>query len=357
MRFLIAPDGFKGGMSSSEFCSAAKYSLEKRGYETYCLPLTDGGDGFVSTFTDILGGDTLVCRVTDPNFFIKNARYGVKGDTAIIGAAECCGLAKTMIKNPLYATSYGLGEAVDLAKKLNKKKIVIGLGGSATNDGGAGVVCALGGRFFDKNGEEFTPVGNTLKDIERIDLTDFDEKIAGMEFTVLADVKNPLLGKDGCSYRYAMQKGAKEEELAELEENMKHFAEKTAFLNVSPDFPGAGAAGGLGYCFKAFFKAEIVSGAEYALDESGFDEKLSRCDAVITGEGKFDDTSFEGKICSAVIDRAKRAGKKVYVMCGLNATDRRDVIEINDRQASLADNIRHSAENLQKVLEKTEFDL
>lgn len=355
MRFLIAPDGFKGGMSSSEFCSAAKYSLEKSGDETESLPLTDGGDGFVTTFTDILGGDTLVCRVTDPNFFIKNARYGVKGDTAIIGAAECCGLAKTMIKNPLYTTSYGLGEAVDLAKKLNKKKIVIGLGGSATNDGGAGVVCALGGRFFDKNGEEFTPVGNTLVDIEKIDLTDFNEKIAGMEFTVLTDVKNPLLGENGCSYRYAKQKGAKEEELPELEENMKNFAEKTAFLNVSPDFHGAGAAGGLGYCFKAFFKAEIVSGAEYVLDASGFDEKLSRCDAIITGEGKFDDTSFSGKICSAIIDRAKKAGKKVYVFCGRNETDRQDVIEINDREASLADNIRRSAENLQKAIERTDF--
>lgn len=355
MRFLIAPDGFKGGMSSAEFCSAAKYSLEKSGYETESLPLTDGGDGFVTAFTDILGGDTLVCRVTDPNFFIKNARYGVKDDVAIIGAAECCGLAKTMIKNPLYTTSYGLGEAVDLAKKLNKKKIVIGLGGSATNDGGAGVVCALGGRFFDKNGEEFTPVGNTLIDIEKIDLTDFNEKIAGMEFTVLTDVKNPLLGEDGCSYRYAKQKGAKEEELSELEENMKRFAEKTDFLNVSPDFPGAGAAGGLGYCFKAFFKAELVPGAEYVLDKSGFDEKLSRCDAVITGEGKFDDTSFSGKICSAVIDRAEKAGKKVFVLCGRNETDRQDVIEINDREASLADNIRRSAENLQKAIERTDF--
>ncbi len=355
MRILIAPDGFKGGMSSAEFCSAAKYSLEKSGYETESLPLTDGGDGFVSIFTDILGGDTLVCRVTDPNFFIKNARYGVKDDIAVIGAAECCGLAKTMIKNPLYATSYGLGEAIDLAKKLNKKKIVIGLGGSATNDGGAGVVCALGGKFFDKNGEEFTPVGNTLKDIEKIDLTDFDEKINGMEFIALTDVNNPLLGEYGCCYRYAKQKGAKEEELPELEENMKCFVEKTAFLNVSPDFPGAGAAGGLGYCFKAFFKAKIVPGAEYVLDASGFDEKLSRCDAVITGEGKFDDTSFSGKICSAVIGRAKKAGKKVYVLCGRNETDRQDVIEINDREASLADNIRHSAENLQKTIEKTDF--
>lgn len=355
MRILIAPDGFKGGMSSTEFCSAAKYSLEKSGYETECLPLTDGGDGFVNIFTDILGGDTLVCRVTDPNFFIKNARYGVKDDIAIIGAAECCGLAKTMIKNPLYATSYGLGEAIDLAKKLNKKKIVIGLGGSATNDGGAGAVCALGGRFFDKNGEEFTPVGNTLKDIDKIDLTGFNEKIGGLEFVVLTDVNNPLLGKEGCCYRYAIQKGAKEEELSELEENMKHFAEKTAFLNVSPDFPGAGAAGGLGYCFKAFFKAVMVSGAEYVLDVSGFDEKLSRCDAVITGEGKFDDTSYSGKICSAVIDRTTKAGKKVFVFCGQNATDRRDVTEINDKSSSLADNIRHSAENLQKTIEKTDF--
>lgn len=353
MRILLAPGSFKGGLKSTEFCAAAQMKLNKLGHETTAIPMTDGGDGFVEIFTGLVGGDLLMCRVTDPNFFIKNVRYGVKDDMVIVGVSECCGLAKTMIKDPLYATSYGLGEAISLAKKLNKHKVVVGLGGSATNDGGAGMVCALGGKFFNSDGQEFTPVGNTLKDIDRIDLDDFFKTIEGMGFLALTDVDNPLLGKEGCSYTFSAQKGAKGEEIEELEQNMRHFAEKTACLGTSPDFAGAGAAGGIGYCLKAFFKGEIKSGAEYVLDKAGFDDKLADCDCVITGEGAFDDTSLRGKLCGEVLRRAKKAGKKAYVFCGEKKTDAPYVVAINRPECSRDENIRNSFDNLQEAIGRT----
>ncbi|MGN1042395.1 MAG: glycerate kinase, partial [Christensenellales bacterium] len=283
-----------------------------------------------------------------------NVRYGVKDDVAVVGVAECCSLAKTMIKNPLYTTSYGLGEAISLAKKLNKKRVYVGLGGSATNDGGAGAVCALGGRFFNKEGEEFTPTGNTLREIERIELDDFYKNIEGMSFVALSDVKNPLIGKDGCSFTYAAQKGAVGEEIDELEKNMEHFAEKTAFLGVSPYFEGAGAAGGLGYCLKAFFGAEIVSGADFILDSGRFDERIADCDCVITGEGCYDATSQNGKVCAVVMKRAERFNKKALVFCGeKKGTSDARIVAINSAEKTLAQNIADAAENLDAAIRRT----
>ncbi len=347
MKFFIVPDSFKGGLDSTVFCSLSRSTLTSLGHDVDTLPISDGGDGFVQSLSAILGAETLMCRVTDSNFFIKNVRYGVKDKTAIVGVSECCGLARAMIKDPSFATSYGVGEVISLAKKLNKNKIYIGLGGSATNDGGAGILCALGAKFFDKDGEIFTPVGNTLGQIESIDLTDFRKNIEGLEVIAVCDVKSPLLGEKGCTYQFARQKGAKEEDLPILEENMRHFAEKTAFLGVNPDLPGMGAAGGIGYCLAAFFGAKTVT-ADHILDLADFDNRVADCDIIVTGEGRYDGTSGEGKLVSKVTNRNQ--GKPTYVFCGDSDIEGEYVVVLNDREKSLQENVKDTALHLERKL-------
>lgn len=354
MNFLVAPDSFKGGMKAKEFCFTAKRVLESKGHTINCIPMTDGGEGCTEIITEIMGGKLLTCKASDANFFRKDARYGVCGDTAVTAVSECAYLPETMIKNPVYTTSSGLGEIIKLCRALGKKKVIIGLGGSATNDGGAGAVAALGGKFFDANGRDFIPVGGTLKDIVKIDLSEFLKNIEGMSFIALTDVKNPLLGDNGCSKIFAPQKGANREEVEILEANMRHYATQTAFLGVNHDFEGAGAAGGLGYCFKAFFNAEICLGADYVMEISGFEDKLISADVVITGEGKYDRTSVMGKICGKVKAAADSAGKKSVIFCGVaeDCVKSEFVVEINDNNSTLKENIAHSVENLSVALEK-----
>lgn len=346
MKFLVAPDSFKGGMKSTRFCAIAEQKLQEYGHDAACVPMTDGGEGCTEIITAVMGGRLLECKATDANFFRRSCRYGLFGDTAVTAVSECAYIADTLIKNPLFTTTYGLGEIIGLARSLNRKKIVVGLGGSATNDGGAGLICALGGRFFDAGGASFVPVGGTLKNIASADLTDFYRNIEGMSFIVLADVDNPLLGERGCSRVFAPQKGARGADIEEAETNMQCFAAQTAFLNTDPNFPGAGAAGGLGYCFKAFFGAEIISGADYLFAITGFDKLLGECGAAITGEGKYDRTSDMGKICSRVSEKAALAGKRTYIFCGERETERDGVYEINRRGLGLEDNIARSEEHL-----------
>lgn len=272
-------------------------TLREDGHTVDCL--SENTENFLETASTVLGAETLICRVTDPNFFIKNVRYGIKDDAVFIGVSECCGLKKTMIKNPLYTTSYGVGEVISLARKLNKKRVFLGLGGGAVNDCGAGIVCALGGRFFDKTGEEITPVGNTLCDIATMDLTDFYNNIEGMTFTVLYDEDYFLTGENGCVARSAESKGAKGADSDILEKNVEHFAEITSVLGVNPDFVGSGAGGGLGYCFKAFFKGEVVPYKEFLLQN--IQSKMENCDCLLISEGN-----------DGFVKKAEELGKTVF---------------------------------------------
>lgn len=260
--------------------SDLRASIGEEGHTVECL--SDNTENFLETASVVLGAETLICRVTDPNFFIKNVRYGIKDDAVFISISECCGLKKTMIKNPLYTTSYGVGEVVSLAKKLNKKRVFLGLGGGAVNDCGAGIICALGGRFFDKEGEEITPVGNTLCDISAMDLTDFYKNIEGMTFTALYEEDYFLTGKNGCVALSAERKGAKGADSELLEKNVAHFAEITSSLGVNHDFVGSGAGGGLGYCFKAFFKGKVLPYKEFLLQNVR--NKMENCDCVLLSE-------------------------------------------------------------------------
>ncbi len=355
MKFLVIPDSFKGSISSTEFCEIAKKSLRiDASDEIECYPICDGGEGSVDCLTKIFDGKVVTAPATDGNLFKRKAIYGYDKEKAFISVAETSGLAKTLIKDPFVTTTMGMGEQILQAKHLGKKKFILCLGGSSTNDGGAGLVYALGGKFLNDRGETFLPTGGNLSEISSIDLTDFYKNIDGSEFIAMCDVVNPLLGENGCTYVYAPQKGAKKpEERDKLEHNMKVFAEKTAFLGVDPFTPGAGAAGGLGYCVLAFLKGKIVRGIDFILDAIDFKTKAMSSDAIITGEGKYDASTSYGKAVRGIMDRASELGKDVYVFCGKNDVpgDKR-VRELNDPDMSLQDNMRMTAEHLKTALEQ-----
>ena len=359
MNFLVVPDSFKGSLTSEKICALSKTMILKKFPSSIvnAYPAADGGEGSVETITAITNGKTVGGKVNDGNFFVKNATYGVNGDTAYISIANSSGLPDTMIKNPEFTTSYGFGQQIKQAIGLGKRKICLCLGGSSTNDGGAGAAVALGAKFINANGEEFTPTGGNLKDIVTADFTELKKIINGIEFCALCDVKNPLLGKNGCSYIYAPQKGAKSETvLEELDKNMEHYAKIVCGENVE-DFEGGGAAGGLGFFVKAVLGGELVPGAQYFLDLINFDENAKNADYIITGEGKFDATSNQGKICGSIGKRCEDLGKKATVFCGVTDAEIlpngiRKIYEINDENKTLQENMSASEENFINTFEK-----
>ncbi len=355
MKFLVIPDSFKGSISSEEFCEIAKRSLRSdENDEVECYPICDGGEGSIDCLTKIFDGKIVAAPATDGNLLKRKAIYGYDKTKAFIAVAETSGLAKTLIKDPFVTTTMGMGEQILQARHLGKKEIILCLGGSSTNDGGAGLVYALGGKFYNHNGENFLPTGGNLSEIFSIDLTDFYKNIAGLHFTAMCDVTNPLLGENGCSYVYAPQKGAKNaNEVTRLEQNMKDFAQKTSFLGIDPSTPGTGAAGGLGYCVLAFLKGKLIRGIDYILDSINFKTKAASSDAIITGEGKYDASTSYGKAVRGIMDRAKAVGKNVYVFCGKNEVpDDKRVHELNDPLLSLQDNMDMTARHLETALKQ-----
>ena len=361
MKIIIVPDSFKGGAEAKKVCEICESVLRREipDAETECIPGFDGGEGSVENYLEISAGKAVGGKIQDGNFFIRNGIYAVSNEEAFIAISNSSGLAKTMIKDPAFTTSYGFGQQISQAIKLGKKRIILALGGSSTNDGGAGAAVALGAKFYNGKGEEFIPTGGTLKEIVKVDTEVLKEKIKGIEFIGLCDVENPLTGEDGCSYTYGGQKGAKSKERRdELEENMKYYAEATSFSGVSPKERMTGAAGGLGYFIKAFLKGKLVSGAEWFFEKVKFKEKAKDADYIISGEGKFDETSLRGKICGKVIEYAKESDKKVIILCGEKEKgffieDKNiKIYEINEKDKSKEENIRESENNLRKAIEE-----
>ena len=357
MKFLLVPDSFKGSMSAQKVCKVWTEEISKAfpDAEIKAFPACDGGEGTVENLSSILGGKKINITATDGNFERKKASYAIVNKTAYIAVANTSGLPETKIKDPKLTTTLGFGEQIKDAIGRGCDEVVLSLGGSSTNDGGAGASCALGARFYDKE-EAFVPTGGSLDKIDRIDLNAFDKSIENVRFLGLCDVKNPLTGKDGCSYVYAKQKGAESAESRdELEKNMLAYAEKTAFLNVPKETEGAGAAGGLGYFVKAFLKGKLISGADYFLDLIKFDEECADADYILCGEGKFDATSDSGKICGKIIERAVKHGKKTTVFCGIaEKTDGEDVsvYEISDKTKPLSYNMTNAVRNLRRTAKR-----
>ncbi|WP_344886702.1 glycerate kinase [Nonomuraea antimicrobica] len=325
---LVAPDKFKGSLTAAEVASRVSAGL---GVPTVELPVADGGDGTVDAA--VAGGfSRITIEVTGPTGERVPASYAWHAaDTAVVELAEASGLRRLPGEpEPLTATSYGTGELIADAVRRGAKRIVLGLGGSACTDGGAGLAQALGARLLDADGHDLPRGGAALRKLARIDLSGFLD-VAGVEFVVASDVDNPLLGPHGAAAVYGPQKGATADDVATLEAGLARLAAVATATHglmgaVEHDgvpramgvagAPGAGAAGGVGFAALAFLHAEIRPGIDYLLDLLGFGEHVKGARLVITGEGSLDEQSLRGKAPIGVAQAAARAGVPVVAVCG-----------------------------------------
>ncbi len=327
MRILLAPDSFKGSLSALQVCSTVSSAIKAQMPDCTvdCIPVADGGEGTVDSFVYSCHAAVESVQVTAPDFRKVTAKFAVMGDTAVIETAQASGLPLTGATNdPVLATTYGSGELIKAALDRGCRKIVLGIGGSATNDGGIGLASALGARFTDINSEAVTLNGMGASKVDKIDLSNMDSRLADCRITVLCDVENPLYGENGAAYIYAPQKGADEAKVIFLDNALRNLG-KAVKKCIGVDYAsdsGSGAAGGMGYGLKAFLGAELQSGAGTVLDLCGFDERVESADLIITGEGRFDSQSLMGKVPGRIIGRA--GGKPVVVLCGTSLLDGAD---------------------------------
>ena len=329
MRVVIAPDSFKGSLSAWEVAQAVERGVKRAvpNCETVLVPLSDGGEGLVEALVEATEGTYHELQVKGPLGEPVWAKLGVLGDgeTAVIEMAQASGL--TLIpeekRNPLLTTTYGTGELIRLALDLGCINLIIGLGGSATNDGGAGMAQALGVQLLDDVGEEVGLGGAELARLASIDISGLDSRISEVKIQVACDVTNPLTGPQGASAVYGPQKGATPEMVEQLDKALANYAEvirKDLGIDVE-HVPGAGAAGGLGAGLLAFLKGELVSGIELVLNTVNFRAEADTADLVFTGEGKFDAQSAYGKVPIGVARASKPKGVPVVVLAGSVALD------------------------------------
>ncbi|MCR3955206.1 MAG: glycerate kinase [Gudongella sp.] len=323
MKILIAADSFKGSATTMEVADR----IEK-GYLRICpegeiakLPMADGGEGTVETLVSGMDGELIYEEVTGPLGERVKAKYGVVQDEiAIIEMAEASGLVlvEEEKRNPTLTTTYGTGELILSALERGFRRIYVGIGGSATNDGGMGMAKALGYRFLDRDGNDLAEGGGSLGQLDRVDRSKVTPLLKDARITVMCDVENPLLGPDGAAFVYGPQKGADPEMVKLLDNNLSHLAEiLKSDLNVAiADILGSGAAGGLGGGLVAFCGADLKPGIEMVLDILRFDDRLKDVDLVITGEGRIDGQSVKGKVPAGVAKRAKKLNKPVVAIAG-----------------------------------------
>ena len=321
--FILVPDSFKGTLSAIEVCNIMKSSIKNlyKDANIISVPVADGGEGTVDAFLYALGGEKKSIWVSDAfNEQKILAHYAMlKDNIAVIEMAACAGLP--LVKNrlePDKTTTFGVGELIIDAINSGAKKIILGLGGSATNDGGCGMAAALGVKFKDKQDQEFIPTGGTLSQIYKIDMNNIYSKIKDIEFISMCDVDNPLCGRLGASAVFAPQKGADEDMVKSLDEGLAHLAKiikRDLHIEVK-DIKGAGAAGGLGAGSIAFLQSKLTKGIDVILDTINFDELVSKADIVFTGEGKFDSQSLHGKVVMGVANRSQKYKTPVIVVTG-----------------------------------------
>ncbi|MDR2157672.1 MAG: glycerate kinase [Clostridiales Family XIII bacterium] len=321
-KVVLIPDSFKGTMSSIEICGIMEKAIWNvfPGAEIVKIPVADGGEGSVDCFLEALGGGKATVPVKGPFFEETEGFYGRLPDgTAVIEMAAAAGLSLAGDKkDPELATSYGVGELIAAALSRGSRRIILGLGGSATNDGGCGMAAALGVRFLNTAGESFIPTGGTMKDIARIDADSLLSAARSADFVTMCDIDNPFFGKNGAAYVFGPQKGADAEAVKRLDGGLMHLAERIRLdlgKDVAP-LPGAGAAGGMGGGSVAFLNAKLTMGIETILDVTHFDETVADADLVISGEGKIDAQSLRGKVVIGIAKRAKRAGVPLIAVVG-----------------------------------------
>jgi glycerate kinase len=324
MKFVLAPDKFKGSLTGLEFCNAVAKGLLKviPDAEVVFLPLADGGDGTIEVANYYLNGDLIQLEVKNPLFQNGLAIYLYASDSkiAFIEMAEASGLklldpTEYDCKN---ATTFGTGQLILDAINRGAKEIILGIGGSATNDCGIGMAAALGYRFLDKKGVDVIPIGASLSQIVTIDDSQVNKDLKDVTFKIACDVTNPLYGKNGAAYVYAQQKGADENDIKILDKGLFDFSKvlDAKFKINSQAVLGGGAAGGMGIAAKVFLNGELISGITLMKELAQFDEKIKNADWIITGEGKLDDQTLSGKTIHGIIEVTKQNNINVAAFCG-----------------------------------------
>ena len=324
MKVVVAIDSLKGSLSSIEAGMAIRDGIlaAKPDAEVIVKPLADGGEGTTDALIEGMNGKRIDLTVTGPMHTPVDAYYGYLADshTAVMEMASAAGitLVPAEEKNPLLATSYGVGEMMNDALQKGCRNFIIGIGGSATNDGGIGMLKALGVRFLDENGEDAGEGGQALAKVEQIDVSGLNPLLKECRIQVACDVNNPLCGENGSTYVYGPQKGVTEDKKKKLDEDMAHFARITSKTlgNDYLDTPGAGAAGGLGFAFLSYIGAALTPGIELILNAVGLEQELSDADVVVTGEGCLDFQTAMGKAPVGVARLAKKYHAKVIAFAG-----------------------------------------
>lgn len=363
MKIVLAPDKFKGSLTGNEFCDAAEAGIKKAMplATIIRMPLADGGDGTIEILKDHLQGELINVTVSDPLFRPIEASYLwlEAQKTAFVEMAEASGmkLLHPEEQNCCKTTTYGTGEFIVKAIEKGATTIILGIGGSATNDCGIGMATALGYRFLATNGEEIHPIGENLGKIHSIDTTNVHPKLTSVKIQIACDVTNPLYGKNGAAYVYGPQKGASPSDVQLLDDGLRHIAHliRQQFNMDVQQLEGSGAAGGMGAGTTVFLHGKLASGIELVKSLLDFDVQIQNANWIITGEGKLDDQTFSGKTIKGVIASAKRQHIPVAVFCGatdlsVEAQEKLGVQYVNaitKSPCNLEHALQHSYENLQ----------
>lgn len=329
MRVVVAIDSFKGSLSSASAGNAVKEAVCRldKDAEVVVKPLADGGEGTVDALASALDSKIVEINVSDPLMRSVKAKYCIlkSSNTAVIEMASASGitLVSAEERNPLETTTYGVGELIKDAINKGCRRFIVGIGGSATNDGGTGMLTALGVRFLDKNGQPISLGAKGLEELYRIDTENAISELRECTFIIACDVKNPLCGKNGCSAVFAPQKGATPDMIVKMDAWLEKYAEITKSVSdkADRDFEGAGAAGGLGFAFLSYTNAALKSGIDIVLEEIKIEEEIKCADIVVTGEGRLDSQTVMGKAPIGVARLAKKYGKKVIAFCGCTTAD------------------------------------
>ncbi len=332
MKIISAIGSFKGTLDSVEINQTVKDFFEPLSISVDAIPVADGGDGLLDSLCSSMKGEYIEVQTVNALGEPITSKIGVAGKTGIVEMALASGLALIDERrlNPLKASTYGTGLLIKHLAFSGFENIILGIGGSATNDGGFGCLSALGFEFYDINGNILKPCGENLKKVVSVSDKNVRNEIKNLKITIACDVTNPLLGENGATYIYGKQKGADDDMLAVLEKGMENYSRAVADFcgNDFSLFSGAGAAGGLGYGLMSLLGARLEKGAHIVLDSAGYKEKLKNADLVITGEGRIDNQTAFGKLPQIVAQTAKKAGVKCIAVAGSSVADESSLAEI-----------------------------
>lgn len=342
MKILLAPDKFRGSLDAPQVCEAMTEGIRMVSpkIEVVSLPMADGGEGTLDLLLWYSGGKKQTAQVQDPLGRLIDAEYGLSADgkTAFIEMATASGLRllKTEERNPLKTSTFGTGELIKLVLEAGVENIILGIGGSATTDAGIGMAAALGWQFLDENGKKLSPIGENLIKIKAIKQSSSTIYNSSLNIKVACDVTNPLFGENGAAYVYGPQKGADKQAVELLNEGLQNIANvfERDFGKNYARIAGTGAAGGLGFGAMAFINAELKEGVKLLMDFCDFDKNLKDVNLIITGEGKIDNQTLQGKLIKGITDRASHANISIAAICGTLDVSPQELQEIGVNYAT-----------------------